>query len=41
LTEAASLQRQTGYVVMTNGDGGWQLVKNLIIGDTPLNKVLA
>ena len=37
---AASIKRRTGYVFMTNGDGGMELLKKLIIGDTPLNQLL-
>ena len=37
---AASRKRKTGYVVMTNGDGGADLIKKLIIGDTTLNQLL-
>jgi CubicO group peptidase (beta-lactamase class C family) len=37
---AASIKRRTGYVFMMNGDGGMELLKNLIIGDTPLNQLL-
>jgi len=38
---AASLKRRNGYIFMTNGDGGMDLLKKLIIGDTPLNQLLA
>lgn len=38
---AASLKRRNGYVFMTNGDGGTDLLKKLIIGETPLNQLLA
>jgi CubicO group peptidase (beta-lactamase class C family) len=38
---AASLKRRNGYIFMTNGDGGTDLLKKLIIGDTPLNQLLA
>jgi hypothetical protein len=37
---AASIKRRTGYVFMTNGDGGMELLKKLIVGDTPLNQLL-
>jgi CubicO group peptidase (beta-lactamase class C family) len=37
---AASRKRKTGYIVMTNGDGGTNLIKKLIIGDTALNQLL-
>jgi CubicO group peptidase (beta-lactamase class C family) len=37
---AASIKRRTGYVFMTNGDGGMELLKELIVGDTPLNQLL-
>jgi CubicO group peptidase (beta-lactamase class C family) len=37
---AASRKRKTGYMVMTNGDGGTNLIKKLIIGDTALNQLL-
>jgi CubicO group peptidase (beta-lactamase class C family) len=37
---AASLQRKTGYIFMTNGDGGVSLLKKLIVGDTTLNRLL-
>jgi Beta-lactamase len=37
---AASLKQRTGYIVMTNGDGGGELIKKLIIGETPLNRLL-
>ncbi len=37
---AASRKRKTGYMVMTNGDGGTNLIKKLIIGDTELNQLL-
>jgi CubicO group peptidase (beta-lactamase class C family) len=38
---AASIKQKTGYVFMTNGDGGAELLKKLIIGDTALNRLLA
>ncbi len=37
---AASLGRKTGYIFMTNGDGGVDLLKKLIVGDTTLNRLL-
>lgn len=37
---AASIKRRSGYIFMTNGDGGMDLLKKLIIGDTPLNQLL-
>ena len=37
---AASLARKTGYIFMTNGDGGVALLKKLIVGDTTLNRLL-
>jgi CubicO group peptidase (beta-lactamase class C family) len=37
---AASLKRRTGYVFMMNGDGGVDLLKKLIIGETTLNRLL-
>jgi len=37
---AASRKQKAGYIVMTNGDGGTTLIKQLIIGDTPLNQIL-
>ena len=37
---AASRKQKTGYMVMTNGDGGINLIKKLIIGDTALNQLL-
>jgi CubicO group peptidase (beta-lactamase class C family) len=37
---AASRKRKTGYMIMTNGDGGANLIKKLIIGDTGLNQLL-
>lgn len=37
---AACLERKTGYIFMTNGDGGIDLLKKLIIGDTTLNRLL-
>jgi len=37
---AASRKRKTGFIVMTNGDGGTNLIKKLIIGDTALNQLL-
>jgi CubicO group peptidase (beta-lactamase class C family) len=37
---AASLKRRTGYVFMMNGDGGPELLKKLIVGDTTLNRLL-
>ena len=38
---AASPKRKTGYVFMMNGDGGPDLLKKLIIGDTTLNRLLS
>jgi hypothetical protein len=37
---AACLERKTGYIFMTNGDGGIDLLKKLIVGDTTLNRLL-
>jgi CubicO group peptidase (beta-lactamase class C family) len=37
---AASLERKTGYIFMTNGDGGIDLLKKLIVGNTTLNRLL-
>jgi CubicO group peptidase (beta-lactamase class C family) len=37
---AACLGRRTGYIFMTNGDGGVDLLKKLIVGDTALNRLL-
>lgn len=37
---AASRKRRSGYIVMTNGDGGANLILKLIIGDTTLNRLL-
>ncbi len=37
---AACLERKTGYIFMTNGDGGVDLLKKLIVGDTTLNRLL-
>jgi CubicO group peptidase (beta-lactamase class C family) len=37
---AASPRRKTGYVFMMNGDGGLDLLKTLIVGDTLLNRLL-
>ena len=37
---AASRKRKTGYMIMTNGDGGTTLIKKLIIGNTALNQLL-
>jgi CubicO group peptidase (beta-lactamase class C family) len=37
---AASRTRKTGYMIMTNGDGGANLILKLILGDTTLNQLL-
>jgi CubicO group peptidase (beta-lactamase class C family) len=37
---AASPRQRSGYVFMMNGDGGVDLLKRLIVGDTPLNQLL-
>jgi len=36
----ASLKSRSGYVVMTNGEGGTQVLLKLIFGDTTLNQLI-
>jgi hypothetical protein len=33
----ASMKRKTGYVMLTNGDNGGEVLSALANGDTPLN----
>lgn len=33
----ASAERQSGYVILTNGDNGREVIGKLASGDTPLN----
>lgn len=33
----ASAQRKSGYVILTNGDNGTEVIGKLANGDTPLN----
>ena len=34
-------REKTGYIFMTNGDGGADLLKKLIVGNTTLNRLVA
>ena len=37
----ASPRTRSGFVIMTNGDNGGEILGKLIIGDTPLNRLIA
>ena len=37
----ASVARKSGYVIMTNGDNGTEVIGKLANGDTPLNKFVS
>ncbi|MGE3403608.1 MAG: hypothetical protein AB7K63_13510, partial [Vicinamibacterales bacterium] len=34
----ASPERKSGYVILTNGDNGFDVIAKLVNGDTPLNR---
>jgi CubicO group peptidase (beta-lactamase class C family) len=37
---AASVERKSGYVIMTNGENGTEIINKLILGETILNRFL-
>ena len=37
----ASVERKSGYVIMTNGENGVEVLRKLIMGETVLNQFLA
>jgi hypothetical protein len=38
---AASIERKAGYIIMTNGDNGINVIAKLTNGPTPLNALFA